>query len=195
LTVNQNSSQPLTGVPANTGGLVEQARAIVAGGGAIYILDDEPITSNGVTSPSQLLPYSVGVNGALLAQTTGVVPDDPTLSNPIYLIVSGKYLYVANQGDNTSTNNGQSGIAGYVINPSTYQLTYIPGEPWGTGGGPQCLVADPSSQFIYTANFNDSTVTGEVIDPNSGTLKSMRVASTYSLTGPATWCVVDGRTS
>jgi DNA-binding beta-propeller fold protein YncE len=102
---------------------------------------------------------------------------------------------VANQGDNTSTNNGQSGIAGYVINPSTYQLTYIPGEPWGTGGGPQCLVADPSSQFIYTANFNDSTVTGEVIDPNSGTLKSMRVASTYSLTGPATWCVVDGRTS
>jgi len=33
-----------------------------------------------------------------------------------------------------------------------------------------------------------------VLDPNSGELDDMRVTSTYALKGPATWCLVDGRT-
>ncbi len=36
----------------------------------------------------------------------------------------------------------------------------MPRSPFSTGSGPQCLLEDPSNQFIYTANFNDSTVTG-----------------------------------
>ena len=51
----------------------------------------------------------------------------------------------------------------------------IAGEPFGSGSGPQCMVEDPSDQFIYTANFNDSTVTGRVVDPNSGVLNNLRV--------------------
>jgi len=187
LTIGQNASQPLD---------IAQATAITSGSGYVYVLDNEPITANGATSPSQILPFSVGSGGALLAQTGGIVPDDPTLSNPIYLLVEskGKFLYVANQGNNTDTTNAQSGLAGYVIDPSTHQLSYIAGEPFGTGAGPQCLVEDPSNQFIYTANFNDSTVTGRVVDPNSGVLNNMRVTNSYSLSGPAAWCLVDGRT-
>jgi len=56
-------------------------------------------------------------------------------------------------------------------------------------------VEDPSNQFIYTANRNDSSVTGRVLDPNSGVLNNMRVSSSYALQGPATWCLVDGRTN
>jgi hypothetical protein len=188
LTINQNSSQPLG---------VAQASAIVNAGGFIYVLDDEPITSNGTTSPSQILPYSVGTNGALQAQTGGIVPDDPTLSNPIYLITEskGKFLYVANQGNNVNTTNSQSGTAGYVLDPSTHQLSFIAGEPFGSGAGPQCIVEDPSDQFIYEADFNDSSVTGRVVDPNSGVLNNLRVTNNYALQGPATWCLVDGRTS
>jgi hypothetical protein len=35
------------------------------------------------------------------------------------------------------------------------------------------------------------------MDQNTGDLTPLRVANggTYSLTGPATWCLVDGRTS
>jgi 6-phosphogluconolactonase (cycloisomerase 2 family) len=159
-------------------------------------MDNEPITANGTTSSSQILPFTVGTGGALLAQTGGIVPDDPTLSNPIYMLgeSKGKFVYVANQGNNTNTTNAQSGLAGYVIDPSTHQLSYIAGEPWGTGAGPQCLVEDPSDQFIFTANFNDSTVTGRVVDPNSGVLTNMRVTNTYSLSGPPAWCLVNGRT-
>jgi DNA-binding beta-propeller fold protein YncE len=76
----------------------------------------------------------------------------------------------------------------------------LAGTPVGYGSGsyPQCLVEDPSNQFFYTANSGDSTVTGQAIDENAGTLiplnNSTKAPSEYSLTGPPTWCLVDGRT-
>jgi DNA-binding beta-propeller fold protein YncE len=110
----------------------------------------------------------------------------------------GKHIYLANQGNNdTSTATSQNGITGYVlVTGSSYSLTEMSGQPFTTGSGPQCIVEDPSNQFIYTANFNDSTVTGHWMDQNTGDLTPLQHAtSTYSLTGPATWCLVDGRTS
>ena len=195
LTINQNTAQTLG---------ISQATAIVNGTGYVYILDNEPITytpsgtSTPTTAASQILPYSVGTNGALQAQTGGVIPDDPTQANPIFLLVEskGKFLYVANQGNDAQGTNPTSGLAGYVIDPSTHQLSFIAGEPFGSGSGPQCLVEDPSDQFIYSADFNDSAVSGRVVDPNSGVLNNLRVGNgTFALQGPATWCLVDGRTS
>jgi 6-phosphogluconolactonase (cycloisomerase 2 family) len=189
LTINQNTAQPLS---------IYQGTAIVNGTGYVYVLDNEGTDVAGTGAVSQILPFSLGSGGALQAQTGGVVPDDATLANPIFLLVEskGKFLYVANQGNNAQGTNPTSGLAGYVIDPSTHQLSFIAGEPFGSGSGPQCLVEDPSDQFIYTANFNDSTVTGRVVDPNSGVLNNLRVGTgSYSVQGPATWCVVDGRTS
>jgi hypothetical protein len=194
LTVNQNTAQPLN---------IHQGTALVSAGGYLYILDNESVTitnnasfSNG-TYPSQILPFSVGTGGALQAQTGGAVPDDATLSNPIYMLVEskGKFVYVANQGNNTDPTNSQSGIAGYVIDPSSHQLSFDPGEPFGTGAGPQCIVEDPSNQFIYTANYNDSTITGRLVDPNAGVLNNLHSTSSWTLTGQPTWCLVTGRTS
>jgi DNA-binding beta-propeller fold protein YncE len=133
----------------------------------------------------------------LQAQTGGIVPDDPTLSNPIELLVESKnkYLYVANQGNLTDTTNAASGITGYVIDPTSHQLSFTVPSTFPSGSGPQCIVEDPSDQYIYTANFNDSTVSGQVVDPNDGVLSALRVASSYALTGPPAWCLVDGRTN
>jgi hypothetical protein len=188
LSINQNSAQVLG---------IAQATAIVNGGGFVYVLDNEGTLVPGTGATSQILPYTVGTNGALQAQTGGAVPDDPTLANPIYLLVEskGKFLYVINQGNNVQGTNSQSGIAGYVIDPTTHQLSFIAGEPFGSGAGPQCLVEDPSDQFVYSADFNDSAASGRVVDPNSGVLTNLRVTSTYALQGPAAWCLIDGRTS
>ncbi|HTX76588.1 MAG TPA: beta-propeller fold lactonase family protein [Terracidiphilus sp.] len=190
LTVSQNGSQPLN---------IFQGTALQSGTNYVYVLDNEPITANGITSPSQILPFSVGTGGALQAQTGGAVPDDPTQSDPLFLLTEskGKWVYVANTGDNQSQSNTQSGITGYVIDTSTQQLTTMPGSPFGTGAGPQCLVEDPSNQFIYTANFNSSTVTGLSLDQNSGVLRPLpgKANRAFSLTGPAAYCVVNGRTS
>jgi 6-phosphogluconolactonase (cycloisomerase 2 family) len=203
LLLSQNGPQPLTDpYSSESNGLVNYATGIVGAGSVYYVMDNEPITinfnSNSVASASQIIPYTLGTNGALQSDTSGIIPDDPTLSNPTWLMVESKskYLYVANQGNNvTGTNNPESGIAGYFITTTpAYQLSFIAGEPFGSGSGPQCIVEDPSNQFVYEANFYDSTVTGRVLDPNSGELDDMRVASSYALKGPATWCLVDGRT-
>jgi 6-phosphogluconolactonase (cycloisomerase 2 family) len=189
LTVNQNSAQPLN---------IAEATAIVAAGGYAYVLDNEgTLVSNGATS--QILPFTVGTNGALQQQTGGAVPDDVTESNPVYLVLEskGKWVYLVNQGNNSNNTNAQSGITGYVLDPTTHQLSEISGSPWGSGAGPQCMLEDPSNQFIYTANFNDSTVTGRVVDQNSGVLDNLpgNANKSYPLSGPAAWCVVTGRTS
>jgi 6-phosphogluconolactonase (cycloisomerase 2 family) len=188
LSISQNSSQP---VNANEGTHLDYA------GGNVYVLDNEPITVDGVVSTSQILPFTMASSGALSAQTNGAVADDPSLSNPSMLIVEskGKWIYVANQGNLTSTSSAASGINGYVIN-SPFQLTTMPGSPFGSGAGPVCMVEDPSNQFIYTVNAIDSTITGRSIEQNSGDLRDLTgAASTYTLTGPPTWCLVDGRTS
>jgi hypothetical protein len=195
LTLSQNSIQPL---------LIQQGTAIVNANGVIYVLDNEPITiASGLAFPaatyaSQILPYSLGAGGALDAETTGPIPDGGGLSNPIYLLVEskGKYVYVANQGNNVVGPLQNSGLAGYFLTTApAYQLSFIAEEPFGSGSGPQCIVEDPSDQFIYEADQYDSTVTGRLLDPNTGDLNDLRVVMDYKLQGPASWCLVDGRTS
>lgn len=197
LTISQNGVQPLN---------LHEATALQAGGSYVYVLDNESITvgagSNfpAGTYPSQILPYTVGSGGSLQQQTGGAVPDaDGTQTNPLFLLQEskGKWVYVANTGDNSSTLNTQSGIAGYTIDPTTRQLIPMAGSPFGTGAGPQCLIEDPSDQFIYTANFNSSTVTGSSLDQNSGVLRPLpgKANTSYPLSGPATYCLVNGRTS
>jgi 6-phosphogluconolactonase (cycloisomerase 2 family) len=191
LTVNQNSSQPLN---------IHQGTALVFST-YLYVLDNESVTITNsqtfpnTTYPSQILPFTVGSGGALQS-LNGIVPDDATQSNPTWLVAKGKFLYVANQGNNTDTTNAQSGIAGYVLDGSNSSLSFMPKQPFTSGAGPQCIVVDPSNQFIYTANFNDSTVTGRLADANAGVLSNLNTSSSsYALTGPPTWCLVTGRTS
>lgn len=203
LTINQNSSQPITdsslsGIPSGT--------AFSLGGNYLYVLDNNAIYLNGstsATSQSQILPFTVVAGGALQSQTGGAVADDPAQSNPIVATLEnkGKWLYVANQGINTGGSGiSANGITGYIIDPTTHQLTEMGGLPFTTGAGPQCLVEDPSNQFFYTANYYDSTVSGSALEQNAGNLVPLsqnhnNVPSNYTLPGPATWCLIDGRTS
>lgn len=197
LTISQNSAQPLN---------INAATAIVSAGGFIYVLDNETLTftPSGSTAPttaaSWIFPYTLGSGGALQAALNGAVPISAGLANPIYLIAEskGKWVYVANHGNNDTTSGGQaSGISGYVLDNSSHTMTEIPGSPFGSGSGPSCMLEDPSNQFLYTGNFNDSTVTGSAIDQNSGLLKNLSgsAGKAYPLEGPATWCVATGRTS
>jgi hypothetical protein len=181
------------------------ATAIVSAGGYIWVLDNTPIYQNGSTSPSsqsQFWAYTTGSNGFLSSESASPIADDANQSNPIYLVAEtgkNKWFYAANQGNETSSIS-QSGIAGWLIN-SPFQPTELEGTPigFGTGAGPQCLVEDPSKQFFYTANANDSTVTAQSLDENSGLLvplaQSTKAPSSYSLNGPATWCFMDTRTN
>jgi len=192
LTINQNSSQPLG---------ISQATAIVVAGGVTYVLDNGPNTNN-PSSNGQIFAYSLGSGGALQAEPNGYIPDYPSYTYPNYVIAAnnGKWLYVLNRGDNTNTTNPQSGIAAFIIT-TPFQLSPIAsgGQTSGTGAGPMCILEDPSNQFVYTANFNSSTVSGLAINEVSGNLTPLsqqtKAKDSYALPGPAAWCVATGRTS
>ena len=195
LSINQNSSQPLG---------ISHATSIIVAGNQTYVLDDGPNTNSPPTN-GQIYAYTVGNAGALQAVSNGYIPDSSSFSKPTQLIQAkgnGKnFLYVLNEGDNASTTSAQSGIAAFTLT-TPFQAAPISGQAGdtgGTGAGPQCILEDPSNQFIYTANFNSSTVTGLDIDQNDGNLiplsQSTKAKDSFALPGPGTWCVATGRTS
>ena len=145
---------------------------------------------------NQIFYYTLGNNGLLQAVTGSPAANDPTASNPVALTSDSKskFLYVANAGPASGTTNPNSVITGFTI-ASNGVLAPIAGGTTGTGSGPQCILEDPSNQFIYTADSGSNTVTGHVLDPNSGVLTDLRNATSYSTVGTPTWCVATGHTN
>jgi DNA-binding beta-propeller fold protein YncE len=65
---------------------------------------------------------------------------------------------------------------------------------FGSGSAPSCILEDPSNQYLYTANYADSTVTGAVINSTTGTLTTCGSPQHWSFatTGQPTWCTASG---
>jgi 6-phosphogluconolactonase (cycloisomerase 2 family) len=169
-----------------------RATSIITGGSSIYITDAGPVNSN---TPGQILPFTVGGTACSLNTITG----GPTANlspaaNPVYTLVDAKtkYLYVANQST-TNSNTPNSSISAFQIQ-SNGTLQFVPdapNNPYPIGAGPVCMVEDPSNQYIYTSN-GDGTVTGKVLDNNSGKLANLSRGSTFTAVGQATCLAVSG---
>jgi 6-phosphogluconolactonase (cycloisomerase 2 family) len=186
LTLTQN-----TPIPTNA----TQLTYIYASTKYIYLIDAEDGTSAG-----QILPYTTGTNGALQSLVGGQVNNTGTVANPGPMIVDhqGKFLYLANQGPNLTPTSPASSVSAFFIDPTTGRLTTLSGGASGTsitfgsGSQPQCIIEDPSNQYLYTANFADSTVTGAVINSTTGTLTTLRRKNSFATTGNPTWCTSSG---
>jgi 6-phosphogluconolactonase len=158
-----------------------------ASGAYIFVLD---------SGNNQVYSYTVGTNGILQSVTDSPFPNTQSTSGtPIALTTDSKsqFLYVANAGPAPTVGNANSQISGYTI-ASNGVLAQISGAPFPTGSSPQCILEDPSHQYIYTADFISSTVTGNVLDPNSGVLTDLRNKTSYATVGNPTWCVASGHT-
>jgi hypothetical protein len=164
--------------------------SILTGGSNIFITDAGAPNSTG-----QILPFTVGTATAcsLNPVTGGPVPNLPLTANPVYSLVdsTGKYLYIANQ---SSTNSTLANSSLSAFNLQTVPYTAIPdgtNNPYTTGSGPVCIVEDPSNQYIYTSN-GDGTVTGKLLDRNTGKLSNLTRGSTFQAVGQATCLAVSG---
>jgi 6-phosphogluconolactonase (cycloisomerase 2 family) len=180
-----------------SGQLVVQANSTTRTGGSnitsinvngnnIYLTD---------AGTNQILPYVAGANCSLSAQTAGAVANLPLTSQPVYSMTDSKnkFLYVLNHGNTTNPNAANSSISAFVIQ-TTGALTPIsdPQNPYPVGNGPVCMVEDPSSQYVYTSNANDGTVTGKFINQNTGQLSNLSRGSVFPATGLATCLAVSG---
>src|SRR3984885_15231713 len=164
--------------------------SILTGGNTVLITD-----AGAQNTPGQILPFTVGTATAcsLNTVTGGPVPNLPLTSNPVYSLAdsTGKYLYIANQ---SSTNSTLANSSLSAFNLQTVPYTAIPdgsNNPYTVGAGPVCIVEDPSNQYLYTSN-GDGTVTGKLLDRNTGKLSDLTRGSTFQAVGQATCLAVSG---
>src|SRR5882757_3908811 len=156
----------------------------------VYLIDAQ----NG-TTPGQILPYTIGTNGALQSLVTGQVVNSGTVANPGPMIVDheGKFLYLTNMGPNLTATSEASSVSAFFIDPTTSRLTPLATSvPFGSGSSPRCILEDPSNQYLYTANYSDSTVTGAIINSSTGTLTNLRKNTSFGAAGQPTWCTSSG---
>ncbi len=156
----------------------------------VYLIDAQ----NGTTA-GQILPYTIGTNGALQSLVGGQVANSGTVANPGPMIVDhqGKFLYLTNMGPNLTATSEASSVSAYFIDPTNSRLTPLATSvPFGAGSSPRCILEDPSNQYLYTANYSDSTVTGAVINSSTGTLTTLRKLTSFAAAGQPTWCTASG---
>jgi 6-phosphogluconolactonase (cycloisomerase 2 family) len=156
------------------------------------------LTDAGGTTASPggfVLPYTVGTNCSLNTLTGGAVPNLQLTANPTYSFTDtrGRYLYVLNQST-TNTQNPNSSISAYTIDQTNGKLQQIPdaNNPYPVGAGPTCIAEDPTNQYVYTSNNTASTVTGKIINQNTGQLSDLTRGSTFPATGRPTCMVISG---
>jgi 6-phosphogluconolactonase len=182
LTITQNSELPTGAKQISTIGS-DQANKY------IYILD---------SGNNQIFYYTIGTNGLLQAVTGSPTPNTPASAvDPVALTSDSKskFLYIANAGPSSGTTNPNSQITAYTIAANGVLAPIASPNPITTGSGPQCIFEDPTNQYIYTADSISNTVTGHVLDPNSGLLTDLRNATSYATVGTPTWCVASGHTN
>jgi 6-phosphogluconolactonase len=181
LTLTQNTPIPTNAI---------ELTYIYASTKYVYLIDAE-----GGNSPGQILPFTTGTNGALQSLVGGQVNNSGTVANPGPMIVDhqGKFLYLADQGPNLTPTSEASSVSAFFIDQTTGRLTPLATSvPFGSGSSPRCILEDPSNQYLYTANFADSTVTGAVINSTTGTLTTLRKSTSFATTGQPTWCTASG---
>ena len=177
LTLTQNSELPTGATQISAIGSDQASKYI-------YILD---------TGGNQIFYYTIGTNGLLQAVTGSPTANVASAVNPVALTSDSKskFLYIANAGPASGTTNPNSVISAFTIAANGVLAPVAP-STFSTGSGPQCILEDPSNQYIYTADANSNTVTGHVLDPNSGNLTDLRNATSYATVGTPTWCVASG---
>jgi hypothetical protein len=167
------------------------ATSIIAGGTSVYITDAGAPNTN---SPGQILPFTVGNSCSLNTITGGPIGNISPAANPVYSLADSKNLrlYVANQSSTNSTTPNSTLSAFNIQSNGTLQVLPDPGNnPYPIGGGPVCIVEDPSNQYIYTSN-GDGTVTGKILDQRTGDLSNLSRGSTFTAVGQATCLAVSG---
>ncbi len=148
----------LNAISAAVTGASPYAIAIAPSGTYAYVVNSGDDT---------LSQYNIGSDGALTAMTPPTVPSGGRSPYAIAIAPSGAYAYVANSGNGT--------IAQYTIGGNGALTAMTPATvPSGSGvsSKPESIVVDPSSRYVYVANYGDNTVSEYTIGGN-GALTAM----------------------
>ncbi len=179
-------------IPQTTPGVQTNITSINGSGSYMFLTDAASNVLYGYTSTSTC--NLTALNGG----TTSLAADFPTTSDPVYTLIdnTGTKLYVANNSTtSTQTTTPFSSLSALTINTTNQELQPIIGSPYPVGSGPQCIVEDPSNQYIYTSNYTAGTVTGYQLNGGSGgtgELSDLTKGSTFTTVGKASCLAISG---
>ncbi len=187
LTLTQNTPTP-TGAT--------QLTYIYANSQYIYLLDAGPTGSTG-----RILPYTVASGGSLSAVSGAARANNAQSQSPVFpaFLTTGTFgshtfVWVANRGVNTTGGATGNVITAYVVQANGQLFdanTGGGGQGQTSGTGTRCMVVDPSNQYLYAVNFNDSTITGKKINTTTGGLDQLPKPMPTP-PGSPTWCSATG---
>jgi len=186
LTLTQNA-------PLTLGTLPGAASRIYSSSNYVWITDTQ---NNQGGSTGRILPFTIGAGGILQTLVGGPVGNPSTTPFPDAMIASSNthFFYVANFGPGP-INQPNSNISAFTVDPTNGQLTPISLGVYTTGSGPVWMALDSTNQYLYTANFNDNTITSKVIGQTNGQLTPPLKGNTSQPTvGQPTYIAISGRT-
>lgn len=144
----------------------------------VYVVNESTSTSS-TSTPGTISTYTINpATGALTntsaTTTDGAFPSDATVDP------SGRFVYVANEGNDTST---LGTISSYTINQVTGALTKSGTVFQNNGDSISPIFIDPLGRFAYEADGDDSSTSTPItfstytINPTTGTLTNTSAVS------------------
>jgi hypothetical protein len=164
------------------------------GSGFVYLTDGGTPTNPG----GAIVSLQAGGSACSLQPVSG--SQQTNLSGAYYPVnsitsTSGKFLYVLNNAALANPIvNANSTISAFTINSQGQLATLADStnNPYAVGSGPNCIVQDPTNQYLYIVDSVDSTVTGKLLDQNRGYLSDLSRSSVFPVTLKPTCMVVSG---
>jgi 6-phosphogluconolactonase (cycloisomerase 2 family) len=176
--------------------------------GPLYFTGSQNLTSINTTGSYTYLtdsgantvyPLQAGGSGCSLAAVNpGIVANIGGTSLPVNSLTSNnnKFFYTINQSNLSNPQaSANSNISAFTIDATTGRLQELsdpPNNPYSDGSGPTCIVEDTSNQYIYTSDSQSHTVTGKVLNQNTGQLSPLTRGSTFTLLGPPKCLAISG---
>jgi 6-phosphogluconolactonase (cycloisomerase 2 family) len=143
---------------------------------------------NNVTGGDTLSEYAINADGTLSPLPVATIATGPN-PNSVNIDPSGKYVYVANFGGNTSPNSNT--VSEFVIGARGELAPNTAGATVVAGIAPAAVAINPANTYAYVANDHENSISQYTIGPN-GVLTPMAVpkVTTGGLDNP-NYIVVD----
>ena len=185
LTLTQNAPLILGTLP---GAASTHLLAAVANTSGLPIL---PTAANS----GRILPFTIGGGGVLQTLVGGPVPNNlPTSAYPDAILSNSNSSFPVCRELRSGTYHPAEQQYFRIYDHTTNgQLTASPffgSNLFQPDAGPVWMVLDSTSQYLYTANYNDNTITGKVIgaDQRSADACSKGTGSAYGWSANFLWC-------
>jgi len=123
----------------------------------VHTADQFVYTNNDIQGPNKVLGFRVGADGTLSEIVGSPFPTAGSGGDGLSYFASNRIVISAPGGFLYASNSGSNDVSAFSIDPSSGNLTPVPGSPFpldgfGPGSGGISLAVTPNGQFLMAGN-------------------------------------------